>query len=33
MKSILQTEKICYVTGDKTGLHEHHIFYGSGNRK
>lgn len=33
MKSILQTEKRCYVTGDTVGLHEHHIFYGTGNRK
>lgn len=32
MKSIMQNEKECYLTGAKTGLHEHHIFGGS-NRK
>jgi hypothetical protein len=26
-------EKKCYVTGATEGLHKHHIFYGTGNRK
>lgn len=33
MKSIMQTEKRCYVCGTTYGLHEHHIFFGTGNRK
>jgi len=32
MKSILQDEKECYVTGDTNNLHCHHI-YGGGNRQ
>lgn len=32
MKSILQTEKECYVC-KRTDVHEHHIFFGSANRK
>lgn len=28
MNSILQTEKECYLTGAKEGLHKHHIFGG-----
>lgn len=32
MKSILQNEKVCYITGSNMDLHEHHIF-GGGNRK
>ena len=32
MKSILQSEKECYITGAKEGLHLHHI-YGASNRK
>jgi len=31
MKSILQNEKRCYVTGAHAPLHKHHI-YGGGNR-
>lgn len=31
MKSILQREKKCFVTGSKSGLHKHHIF-GAFNR-
>ena len=31
-KSIMQTEKVCYVTGSTENLHEHHIFFGK-NRK
>lgn len=33
MKSILQEEKRCYVTGDTTGLHRHHIYFGNGRRE
>ena len=32
-KSIIQTEKECYLTGTTYNLHEHHIFYGTGLRK
>ena len=32
MKSILQSEKCCYVTGSTQNLHLHHIFAG-GRRK
>jgi hypothetical protein len=32
MKSILQSEKGCYMTADTSNLHKHHIFGGS-NRK
>ena len=28
-KSIMQTEKECYLTGSTDGLHLHHIYYGS----
>lgn len=31
-KSIMQSDKRCYVTGRTDGLHRHHIFYGP-NRK
>ena len=31
--SILQTEKECFITGDTTGLHKHHIYHGTSNRK
>lgn len=27
--SILQTEKVCYITGQTNNLHEHHIFFGN----
>lgn len=33
MKSILQSEKKCYVTGLTEGLELHHIYFGTGNRK
>ena len=33
MKSIIQSEKECYISGSKVNLHEHHVFYGSGLRK
>lgn len=32
-KSIMQTEKRCYVCGTTYDIHEHHIFYGTANRK
>lgn len=32
MKSILQTEKECYITGSTYNLHRHHIYAG-GRRK
>ena len=28
MKSLLQAEKECYITGSTEGLHKHHIFFG-----
>jgi hypothetical protein len=33
MKSVLQKEKCCYVCGTTYDLHEHHIFFGTANRK
>ena len=33
MKSIIQDEKVCCITGFTKGLEEHHIFYGTANRK
>lgn len=32
-KSILQDEKVCFVTGKPDGLAKHHIFMGNPNRK
>lgn len=32
-KSILQTEKRCFLCGSQTWLEEHHIFEGTANRK
>lgn len=32
-KSIIQDQKCCYICGTTEGLHRHHIFYGSANRK
>ena len=32
-KSIMQDEKVCYVTGSTDDLHKHHIFFGTANRK
>lgn len=28
MKSIIQSEKKCYITGRTDNLHEHHVFFG-----
>ena len=33
MKSVLQSEKECFVCGTTQGLHEHHCLYGTSNRK
>lgn len=33
MKSVLQTEKECYVCNTTYNLHSHHIIYGTANRK
>ena len=33
MKSILQDEKKCFLCNTVFNLHEHHIFFGSANRK
>lgn len=30
---LMQNKKYCYVCGKETGLHKHHIFYGTANRK
>ena len=32
-KSIMQNAKECYVTGSPQGLHKHHIFEGTANRR
>ena len=32
-KSIMQNEKVCYVTGSTFNLHKHHVFYGTANRR
>ena len=32
-KSILQTEKECFICKTIFNLHRHHVFYGTGNRK
>lgn len=32
MKSIIQNEKRCYITGATENLHEHHVYHGP-NRK
>ena len=29
MQSILQTEKVCYITGQTNNLHKHYIFFGN----
>lgn len=33
MKSVLQKEKKCAVCGTTYNLHDHHIFFGTSNRK
>ena len=32
-KSILQTEKVCYITGQTNNLHKHHIYFGNPGRQ
>ena len=32
-KSIMQSDKECYLTGSTYNLHSHHIFFGTGLRK
>ena len=32
-KSVIQSEKECYVCGTTYNLHDHHIIYGYANRK
>ena len=31
--SILQSEKVCYISGQTNNLHKHHIFFGTGLRQ
>ena len=33
MKSNIQTQKECFVCGTTFNLHDHHIFFGTSNRK
>lgn len=33
MKSIIQKEKVCFVCGTTFNIHDHHIFFGTSNRK
>lgn len=33
MKSIIQTKKQCFICSKQTGLHDHHIYFGTANRK
>lgn len=33
MKSIIQTKKQCFICFKQTGLHDHHIYFGTANRK
>lgn len=33
MKSVLQSKKECYVCGTIFDLHDHHVLYGTSNRK
>ena len=32
-KSILQDEKVCYISGQTNNLHRHHIYFGTGLRQ
>lgn len=32
-KSIVQNDKVCYITGDTYNLHEHHVFGGVNRKK
>lgn len=33
VKTVIQNEKVCYVCGTIHNLHDHHIFYGTSNRR
>ena len=33
MKSIIQNKKRCFICERETGLEEHHVFFGTANRK
>lgn len=33
MKSLIQTEKECFVCGRKDDIHTHHVYEGTANRK
>ena len=33
MDSILQDTRECFITGDREGLHKHHIYFGNPNRR
>lgn len=33
MKSIMQNKKVCFICQREEGVEEHHIFFGSKNRK
>ncbi len=33
MESVIQKEKECFVCGTTYNLHDHHIFFGTANRK
>lgn len=33
MKSIIQNKKECYMCGTTLNLHEHHVIFGTSNRK
>lgn len=33
MKTVLQSEKVCYICQNTNGLHDHHIIFGTANRK
>lgn len=33
MRSVIQSEKECFVCGTTLNLHSHHCFYGTSNRK
>ena len=33
MKSVIQDSKECYVCGTTYNLHDHHIYFGTSNRK
>ena len=33
MKSVIQTEKKCFICGCEVNLEDHHVFFGTSNRK